>query len=172
MLKLIGATLIIAASTYGGLVVARSYHERPKQLRYLQQGLQMLETEIAYSSRPLHIAMDLIGKRIPGIIGQLFQEMGNNLRTLDGESTFECWQRAIQTTIPKTSLKAQDQQILLQYGHTLGMTDKNDQIKHIQLTVQQLVAEEQLARDDQKIYEKLSKNLGVLLGLLIVILMY
>ncbi|MFV9510801.1 stage III sporulation protein SpoIIIAB [Tepidibacillus sp. LV47] len=172
MLKLIGSTLIIAASTYGGMIIAKSYHERPKQLRYLRQGLQMLETEIAYSSRPLHLAMDLIGERIPGIIGQLFQEMGKNLRDQDAISTFECWQKAIDAIFSKTSLKIQDKQILLQYGHTLGMTDKNDQIKHIQLTIQQLETEEELARDEQKIYEKLSKNLGVLLGLLIVILMY
>ena len=172
MLKLLGSTLVIAASTYGGFLIAKSYLDRPKQLRILIQGLQMLETEIIYSSRPLHLAMELIGKRIPGIVGQLFLEMGKNLQQMDGESTFECWKRAIDHIIPKSAMKNQDKQILIQYGHTLGMTDKNDQIKHIRLTINQLTTEELLAREEQKTYEKLSKNLGVLLGLLIVILMY
>jgi len=172
MLKVIGSTLIIAASTYAGMTIAKTYHERPKQLRYLQQGLQMLETEIAFGSRPLFMAMDLIGERIPGVIGQLFKVMSKNLLEMDGASTFECWHKSLEAIYSKTALKKQDQQILLQYGHTLGMTDTEDQKKHIRLTLQELVTEEQLARDEQKVYEKLSKNLGVLLGLLLVILMY
>ncbi len=127
MLKIIGSTLIIAASTYAGMTIARTYHERPKHLRHLQQGLQMLETEIAYGSQPLNMAMDLIGERIPGVIGQLFQSMSKNLRELDGASTFECWQKSLEGIFSKTSLKKQDRQILLQYGHTLGMTDIEDQ---------------------------------------------
>ncbi len=172
MLKLIGAVLIVASSTLSGFYVAHTYQERPKQLRILQQSLQMLETEIVYASIPLYLAMNHIGERIPSVIKQFFITMSINLQELDGASSFECWDKSLQKHFYKTSLKRQDKEILLQFGQTLGISDKEDQIKHIRLTMQSLSTEEALAREEERVYTKLSKNLGVLLGLLIVILIY
>lgn len=172
MLKLIGASLIIGASTFGGIHIAKNYEERPRQLRLLQQALQMLETEMIFGSTPLYQAMNHISERIPGKVQRIFKLMGENLVELDGASAFECWEIALNKHVNKTSLKAQDKEILLQFGQTLGVSDKEDQRKHIQLAIQNLATEEILAREEQKTYEKLSKNLGLLLGLLLVILMY
>lgn len=172
MLKLLGAVLIIASSSAGGFYVARSYRERPRQLRMLQQALQMLETEIIYGSVPLHLAMKHIGERMPFILKKIFLSMSSNLLELDGASSYECWEKAIEQHFGQTSLKLQDKEILLHFGQTLGISDKEDQMKHIRLTVQNLSVEEHLAREEQKLYEKISRHLGVLLGALIVILMY
>jgi len=173
MFKLLGAVFILAASTMGGFYIAKKYTERPRQLRVMQQALQMLETEIVYGAVPLDMAMKHIGDRLSGsIVKKIFITMSNNLRELDGASSFECWQMAINKHFYETSLKSQDREILLQFGQTLGVSDREDQIKHLKLAIQTLATEEDLAREDQKKYEKLSKNLGVLLGLLIVILIY
>lgn len=172
MFKLLGATLVIAASTLLGFQIARNYQNRPLQLRLLQRGLKMLETEIVYGSVPLYQAMNKIGARLPGGVGLFFSSAGENLITLDGASTFECWRASIEQNFFQTALKKEDKDLLLQFGHTLGITDKEDQMKHIQLTVEGLLTEEQIAREEQSKYEKLSKNLGVLLGILVVILMY
>lgn len=172
MLKLLGAVLIILSSTMGGYFVAKSYKERPSQLRFMQQAFQMLETEIVYGSVPLDMAMRHISKRINGNIKYFFESMADNLTNLDGASTFECWQSAINQHFHLTSLKSQDKEILIQFGHTLGGSDREDQMKHIKLAIQNLATEEANAREEQKKYERLSKNLGLLLGFLIVILIY
>ena len=172
MLKLLGAVLVIAASTAGGFYIARSYSDRPKQLRFLQQALQMLRTEIVYGAVPLHLAMKNVADRLPNITRLFFYSMSKNLVELDGASTYECFERAVTKHFYKTSLKNQDKEILIQFGQTLGISDKEDQMRHISLAMQSLAAEETLAREEQKSYEKLSKNLGVPLGLLVVILMY
>ncbi|OEF95508.1 stage III sporulation protein AB [Vulcanibacillus modesticaldus] len=172
MLKLLGATLIIAASSFGGFYIARLYRERPIQLRMLGQALRILETEIIYGSNPLYQAMEHIGQRVTGALGLIFLTMSENLLKFDGASTFECWEDAINQHFHQTSLKKQDREILINFGQTLGISDKEDQMKHIRMTIQNLAAEESLAREEQKTYEKLSKNLGVLLGMLIVILIY
>lgn len=172
MLKLLGSALIIAASTMGGFYIAKRYSDRPIQLRILQQALLMLETEIVYGAVPLDIAMKNIGDRLAAPLKMFFYDMSENLQKLDGASTFECWRFAIDKYFPLTSLKNQDKGILLQFGQTLGISDREDQMKHIKLTIQNLATEELLAREEQKKYEKLSKNLGLLLGLLIVILIY
>lgn len=173
MLKLLGATIIVVSSTMGGLYISKSYSERPRQLRAMQQALQMLETEIVYGAVPLDLAMKHIGDRLSGtLIKNFFIAMSANLKELDGASTYECWRAAINRHFGQTSMKAQDKEILLQFGQTLGISDREDQMKHIKLAIQNLATEESLAREDQVKYEKLSRSLGVLVGLLIAILIY
>jgi stage III sporulation protein AB len=61
--------------------------------------------------------------------------------------------------------------VTLRLGSILGMSDKDDQLKHLRLAAVQLKAEEDAARDDQAKYEKMSRSLGLLLAALVVILM-
>lgn len=172
MLKLIGATIVIAVSTYCGFYIAKKFRERPKELRIMQQALQMIETEIVYGSVPLDIIMEHIGNRLPKSINLFFQDMSKNLRELDGVSTYECWEKAVNKNFSSTALKKQDKEVLINFGQTLGTSDREDQMKHIKLTMKNLSTEETLAREEQKTYEGLSKNIGILLGLLIVIMIY
>ncbi|MGD9678011.1 MAG: stage III sporulation protein SpoIIIAB [Vulcanibacillus sp.] len=172
MLKLIGATLIIVVSTFAGFYIARTYKERPLQLRILQQAFQMLETEIVYGLVALDIIMKHIGDRLPKNLNLIFLDMSENLQSLDGSSTFNCWKKAIDKNFQSTELKKQDKEILVNFGQTLGCSDRDDQMKHIRLTIKNLETEEMLAREEQKTYEGLSKNIGILLGILVVILIY
>lgn len=172
MFKLLGAIIVITVTTYGGFFVAKTFRDRPKELRILQQALQMIETEIVYGSVPLDIIMEHIGNRIPKNINLFFLNMSKNLRELDGISTYECWEKAINNNFSKTTLKKQDKEVLMNFGQTLGISDREDQMKNIKLTLKNLSTEEILAREEQKTYEGLSKNLGILLGLLIVIMIY
>ncbi|GAB7386820.1 stage III sporulation protein SpoIIIAB [Bacillaceae bacterium] len=172
MLKLIGALLIVFSTSAAGWQLSRSYADRPKQLRQLQIGLQHLETEIVYGSTPLHQALRRISRRLPGVVGELFCAAAVNLAGRDGASVRECWEDAVNKVWHKTALRQGDKEILLQFGHTLGLTDKEDQQKHVRLAMMNLHSEEEQARTEQRKYEKMCKSLGVLGGILVVILMY
>ncbi|MCZ4150437.1 stage III sporulation protein AB, partial [Escherichia coli] len=56
--------------------------------------------------------------------------------------------------------------------YSLGTSDRQDQTKHISLAIQQLMHEETRAQADQMKYERMSRNLGMLVGALIVILIF
>ena len=58
-------------------------------------------------------------------------------------------------------MKKNEQAVLIRLGSTLGISDKEDQMKHMHLALLQLKAEEDAARDDQGRYEKMWKSLGV-----------
>ncbi len=60
MMKIIGAVLIIIATTWTGFEASRHLSERPRQLRLLKSALQSLEAEIMYGHTPLHEAMQEI----------------------------------------------------------------------------------------------------------------
>ncbi|MHA6483787.1 stage III sporulation protein SpoIIIAB [Paenibacillus sp. strain BS8-2] len=171
MIKLLGAILIIVAGTLIGFQQAARFAERPRQLRQLAHALQRLETEIGYGHTPLPEALERTAAASPMPISSMLRQAAEGVMASDGPSFQESWSQAIKAHWQDTSLKAGEQAVLLRLGTTLGISDKEDQMKHLKLALSQLKAEEDSARDDQARYEKMWKSLGVLLAVLIVILM-
>ncbi|MFC4078232.1 stage III sporulation protein SpoIIIAB [Salinithrix halophila] len=172
MLKLIGASLILLSSSAVGFRVARAYAERPRQIRQLLVSLSLLETEISYGSRRLDAVCEHLSRREREPARSLFGRCAEYLHTLDGVSTFECWKQSVEETWPYTSMKEPEKEVLIDFGKTLGVSDRADQLQHLHRTQSNLSAEESRAREEQARYEKMCRSLGVLAGALIVILIY
>lgn len=172
MVKLIGAVLILFSGTMIGFFQASQFAARPKQIRMLILALQRLETEILFAFTPLPEALAHLARQTTEPLSSMFGEIAAGLEEGLGVSTVECWQRAVRNGWKRTSMKAAEMDVFYQLGHTLGITDREDQIKHLRLAVNQLQSEEEAARDDQKRYEKMWKSLGLLTGALVVIMMY
>ena len=62
--------------------------------------------------------------------------------------------------------------MIIDFGKTLGIFDREDQLAHLARTQTHLEVEEGRAREEQERYEKMCKSLGILGGALIVILIY
>lgn len=171
MIKLLGAVLILVAGTLIGFQQAAKFAERPRQLRQLAHALQRLETEIGYGHTPLPEALDRTAAATASPIAALFRSAAEELKGEEGLSFQECWERSVQACWIETSMKTSEKAIMLRLGSTLGISDKEDQMKHLRLALLQLRSEEDAARDDQGRYEKMWKSLGALLAVLIIILM-
>lgn len=171
MLKMIGAVLILLSTTLTGFRIARRYAERPRQIRQLRQALSLLETDIAYGSRTLVEAFRVIGKREREPIASLFSSCVRYLETLDGASTYQCWKKAVEETWPRTVMGAPEREVMIDFGKTLGLSDRQDQLQHLKMAIANLNVEENHAREEQVRYEKMCKTLGFLAGALLVILM-
>ncbi|HJV44440.1 MAG TPA: stage III sporulation protein SpoIIIAB [Bacillota bacterium] len=172
MLKLIGALIVLVSGTLVGFQAAKMYSMRPKEIRRLIVGLQLLETEICYGATPLSIALKHISVRIGDRVGEIFLHAGQFLQEYDGLPTADCWEMALEKTWKNTMLKPPEKEILIHLGRVLGKSDRQDQQKHIRLAVMNLTSEEEEARSEQQKYEKMCKSLGFLGGLLAVILIY
>lgn len=170
-MKLLGAVLILIAGTLFGFQQAARYAERPQQLRQLSHALQRLETEIGYGHTPLPEALERTAKASAEPVAALFRETAKGLLRTEGYSFQECWELAVGAGWIDTSMKANEKGIMLRLGSTLGISDKVDQMKHLQLALLQLKSEEEAARDEQRRYEKMWKSLGALLAVLLIILM-
>ena len=72
----------------------------------------------------------------------------------------------------RSALKPSDQEILAQFGRNLGQHTLTQQQKHIQLTIQYLQRQLEEAEEQKKRYESMTKSIGVLIGLFIVILLF
>jgi stage III sporulation protein AB len=170
MIKIVGAILILFATTWTGFEVAKQLTERPRQLRSLKTALQSLEAEIMYGHTPLHEAARRLSQQLPSPINDFFKRFGNKLT--ESETTVrDAWEESLKEIWGKTALKKGEFEIMKQFGETLGRHDRVSQQKQIMLTLTHLEREENEARDRQNRYEKMVKNIGFLTGLLLIILL-
>lgn len=172
MIKLIGAVLIIAATTGWGLYRASLFASRPRQIRQLIHALRRLATDITYGSTPLPEALGKIGSQSAKPLDRMFGAMAERLGTGKTEAVREVWQQTIRHYWGQTAMASAEQEALLELGNTLGVSDREDQLKHLELAITMLQQEETTAREEQQRYEKLCRSLGLLGGALIVILIY
>lgn len=171
-IKVIGGVLVIAATSWTGFEVAQRFHQRPRQLREIQSGLQILETEISYGLTPLPKALEKIAQSIEGRIGDFFFVVGNQIINNPGTTIREAWSKGLEYLREHCALTDCDQNILSNFGMTLGVSDRQDQVKHLKLVMAQLAAAEANAWEEKAKNERMFKSLGFLGGLAIVILLY
>lgn len=171
MIKLLGALLILFAGTAVGFLQAAKYVDRAKELRILIHALQRLETEINYGRTPLPVACLVTAEATEQPIRELFLITASLLQGEQELSLHEAWSVAVEQCWSTTSMKTREKEVLLRMGSVLGMSDSEDQQKHLQLAQLQLKTEEVTAREEQDKFVKMWRSLGALGAVLIVILM-
>ncbi|HWR55569.1 MAG TPA: stage III sporulation protein SpoIIIAB [Negativicutes bacterium] len=171
-IKMLGATLVIAATSWAGFEAAQRFQQRPRQLRELQSCLQMLETEINYGLTPLPTALEKLAEGREGPIGDFCCAVKNELFAHQGMTMRAAWNISLDLLGKHCALTECDQNILRNFGATLGMSDRHDQIKHLKLAMSQLAAAETSAWEEKLKNERMFRALGILGGLAVVILFY
>lgn len=170
LLKTIVCCIILLSSSAVGYLISLRYSLRVKQLNYLLNSLNGLETEIIYYSTPLPLAMDRVAKRSDRSISNIFEETSRMLRSREGYRIDEAWKKAVMRSENMTSLSKEDIEIIINFGKDLGIGNKEIQSKHFKFI--KILLDEQ---KEKAIYEK-NKNgemynrLGIVLGLAIVII--
>lgn len=153
-----------------GWLQASRYASRPTQIRALIHALQRLETEIGYGFTPLPDAIARSAAHVPEPAASLLRSVNRGLADASELSFQESWEEAIAQAWPNTAMRQQEQAAFVRLGHSLGISDRDDQMKHLKLAVQQLQYEEEAARQESARYVKMWRSLGVLSAALIVIL--
>jgi len=132
----------------------------------------MLETEIVYGATPIPILLNKIGNKSKNEIGKIFLAAADLLNHNQGQTFEEVWYSAVNKNIQNTSFNKEDVEVLLSIGRNLGVSNCEDQMKHIRLIQEELKRHYEISIIEQSKNVKLFKNLGFLLGLSIVIMLY
>jgi stage III sporulation protein AB len=170
MIKILGAIFILLSTSWAGFEVSKYLTERPRQLRMLKVALQSLEAEITYSHTPLHEASRKISKQLQKPVSWFFENFSKKL-TEQEISVKKAWEDSLEEVWKLTAFKSGEYEILKQFGENLGKHDLVTQQKHIHLALKHLEREETEAVERQRKYEKMTKSLGFLSGLLLIILL-
>lgn len=153
--------------------MASFYSLRPRQLRALQNALQMLDTEIMYAATPLPLALKKVGEAEAGEpgISRFFLKTAALLESAQGYTPGEAWKLVLEEEFRSTALSSDDYAVLRSFGEGLGASDKQEQHKKIVLNLKHLSKAEEKAQQEREKCERLWKYGGFLLGVSIVLLL-
>ncbi|AWB45104.1 stage III sporulation protein AB [Paenibacillus sp. CAA11] len=172
MLKILGAALILLASTLAGWWKASGYAARPHEIRRLILALRRMETEIGYGFTPLPEAFSRIGAQNREPLRSLFIEAAEAMGPPRNWTAQDSLHHAIRERWKYSYMKAGERDVMYQLAFSLGTSDRKDQLNHLETAIRQLETEEAVALEEQRRYEKMCRSLGLLAGAFIVILIY
>ena len=172
MLKVLGSILIVLTCGFLGLERARGFSARIEQLRQLNAGLKMLETEIVYGATPLPQALNRVGKQLSGPVAVFFQAVARQLRENAARGAMAAWEKGLAELDQTGGLRAGDREILRSLGPMLGNSGAADQVKNLELTRQLLEQQSLAALEENNRQGRMWRTLGFLMGITLVLLLY
>lgn len=171
MIKIIGSIFVIFSSAGIGYILGKDFSKRVIQLKQLRMSLQMLETEITYSSTPLPYAFEIISQKCGSPVKEIFKAVSDKLKGRHYSTVGEAFEKALLDCNNMTCYKKEDMEILKSFANSLGSSDREGQIKSFNLVIKQLEGQENIAEESRAKNEKMYKSLGLLSGLAIAIIL-
>ncbi|HWJ03206.1 MAG TPA: stage III sporulation protein AB, partial [Verrucomicrobiae bacterium] len=162
MLRWFALLLIIACSGAFGLIMARRYSLRPKQLREFHQAIEALETEISYGSTPLPQALNAAATGLDYGLDSFLKSIGEQI--LSGHQASTAWQKSCRDAENMLCLTTDDWKIITQVGIGLGTTDRQEEKKKLRLACIRLQAAEEKAALQSGKLAKMWSYMGFLAG--------
>lgn len=171
MVKFFGALCIISGCGYLGLTIAQMYRKRVVILQTIQSGLNLLETEINYISTPLPLALKRVADKLPNESKILFKHSARLLMNKNGFSAGEAWREGVRALAKEIPLTNEEINILTLFGHGLGISAKEDQLKNLALVKEQVHMAERSAVQRMEKHERMWRYLGFCLGAVVVLIL-
>ena len=171
-IKLLGSLFIIISSGFLGIEYSKKYIERLKNLIYLQNCIQMLETEIVYATTAVPDAFEKIYKKGNSKVSFIFKDTVDNLLESSDSSLFESFKYSLAKSQDKLFLWDDDIEVLLSLARVLGTSDVFDQEKHFKTTIMNLETNQKDAKDNRDKNAKMYRSLGLLFGTALVLMLY
>ncbi len=164
-IKYIILTLIFAITSILGFVIANRYKFRVRDLKLLRNVLNVLETKIKYTYEPLPKIFEDLSREFDYGISQIFAISKEKMKT---SSASEALEYGINKS--ETYLNKEDLEILRNLEKLLGKTNVEGQLSEINLSKKFVDMQIQKAEEEQRKNEKLYRNLGIILGIVMVII--
>lgn len=171
VLKLIGGFLIIFSSTILGFNYGNSFTKRFENLCLLEQCIKILETEIVYGAYPLPDALSNAYTKGNKKVSFLFENIRSHLLTNKEGDVFKSFLSVANIAKEELNFKEKDTELFLSLGRILGSSDRQDQEKNFKIILNQIRLLQEDAKAEMDKNEKLYKNLGILMGAAIVIIL-
>lgn len=157
---------IFFASSSIGLSISKMYENRVIELKEFKNILNIIKTKIKFTYEPLGEIFKQISQDKTTTIEKIFDNM---VLQLNIKRVEEAWCNCIQNA--DISINQEDKEILKKLGKLLGQTDVDGQVSEIEVTEKFLDMQIIKAEESKKKNQKISKTLGIVVGLVIVIIL-
>ncbi|MBQ9992405.1 MAG: stage III sporulation protein AB [Firmicutes bacterium] len=155
-----------------GQYFASRLQSRTEHLKQFQRGLLALSTEIGYSLQPLPQALKNSGRQAKGAVGDFFFNIGEQLEHSFGRSAESIWLEEAASLAKNIYLLPEDRALIEDFALGLGLSDRNDQLKRIELCRTRLAVLEQDAEKEHigmgRVYRLLGWGGGIMLVMFLI----
>ncbi len=169
--KFILILLVFILATVIGYLLAGRYKTRVTELNDLIFALDVFETKIKYTYDSLTTSFLYIADNLKTKVYRLFYITAEILKENRNVSAGDCFKQVIDDEKIFLALNKDDIEIIKGLGVSLGQVDIDGQLKTIKLVSDSLKKQLDEAIDDNKKNFKLYRNMGVLSGLVIMIIL-
>lgn len=169
-MRFVGVGLILVSCGSMGLIMANSYRQRVLYLRQLVTFIQFMESEIFYARATLP---ELIGKQknqFKGIVKDFLNALDQSLELGSGEHFSTLWEQGV-AILERQGLPGQILEDFRDLGRILGVSDVNEQVKHVKLLLVRLEKSLAEAEIESEKHTRLWQYLGFSTGLFLVLLL-
>jgi len=156
---------MLLSSSYIGLLLAKKYQNRVRELKKIKTSLAVFATKIRLTYEPIPQIFEEIGNKGNDTVSNIFKRASQNMKELPAG---QAWIEALETE--NTNLKKEDIEILKGLSNLLGKVDLEGQIVEIELVDNFLNQQIEKAEEESKKSEKMYKALGITAGLAMVII--
>ncbi|HEY8361433.1 MAG TPA: stage III sporulation protein AB [Tissierellaceae bacterium] len=171
ILKTLSLAIIFITCAILGYCYGQRFTLRYENLVSLEQCIKILETEIVYGATPLPTALSNVYKKGNPRVSYIFEKIKDDLLEKKRSFVFESFLEIEDELYGKMNLKKEDVEIMLSLGRVLGSSDRHDQSKVFKIVLNQIEAQIEDAKIEKNKNEKLYRNLGVLAGIGLIILL-
>lgn len=166
IIKYISIILLLISSNYIGVLIAKKYQNRVRELKEMKTSLAIFATKIKLTYEPIPQIFKELGNKEKSNISSLFNRAS---KYMEEESAGEAWKRALKEE--STNFKKEDIEVLNGLSNLLGKVDLEGQITEIELVDNFLDTQIEKAEKESSKNVKMYKTLGITIGLAITIIL-
>lgn len=166
MIKYLTLMIILASTTYIGILISKKYLNRVKDLKEMKNALNIFSTKIKFTYEPIPQTFKEISEKVKPNIANIFKESSKKMQN---ENAGKAWEEALEES--NTSMTKEDIEVLKNLSNLLGKVDIEGQVNEVELVENFLDTQIELAEEEKQKYVKMYKTLGVTIGLAVVIIL-
>ncbi len=171
MIKIIGTILILFSSAMFGQFLSSKDKYALDDLYSFKKGLILLKSEISYLRTNLSEAFFKASENLGIGVKEIFQGFSQELEKSETLDTQSAWEESFNKFKDKLYINKDIQRQILALGSILEHQDIEAIINHINFLITQIDSEIEIGRERNETTKKLYKQLSVLFGCLIVVVL-
>lgn len=162
-IKYISLLGIIIISSYLGIYKARDYENRVRELTKFQSALVMFKSKLEFTYEPIKNIFEDISKVIYKENDNIFQNVIRSKKDI-----YTSWKEAVRN---ENSFTKEDKEVIEMIGKLLGKTDLDGQVNEINLGLNLVEKQLEIAEYERKKNVKLYRTMGIVCGIGICIIL-
>lgn len=171
MQRVIGAVLILTATGGAGYVYGKELKQYLEKMQYFRYVMSLVKGEIAYTHAPLPEVFSEVARRVREPYARWLSRMGAEMEKREEYSFARTWNRCADKYLGALNLKYEHMILVKEPGTFLGSMEKDTLDHAMQLYLNRVELEIEKLRDGLSAKMKVSRCLGVMSGIFLIVIL-